>query len=292
MKTLKPLKFISVEGFWEKPIHEARIAEAAKKLLAIPEAFAIATATHAPTPCVSFTNLPLGQYTANSLINDYKIAPIRILPAYLFDQKTTYTIIDAYSNAMMIGWLCTGLNKSEQAVNTKLHPATSGFIAQGERIVALNNRALKALKNLNIDAKLIIDKSMLIPFDRLQKECPEEFNKLTKINEPNGVIETGVWNGNSGLKRGFDDIDTMRIEITKAFNKIFGPHANYNMLFTLSDIERMLLTFIWCAKTNVNTATNNHWEICKNIIGNYFTEELKTTDIELAKNNLIKYGFK
>jgi hypothetical protein len=32
MKTLKPLKFISVEGFWEKPIHEARIEEAVGKM--------------------------------------------------------------------------------------------------------------------------------------------------------------------------------------------------------------------------------------------------------------------
>jgi len=30
MTTLKPLSFVSVEGFWEKSVHDARMAEAAK----------------------------------------------------------------------------------------------------------------------------------------------------------------------------------------------------------------------------------------------------------------------
>jgi hypothetical protein len=291
MKTLKPLKFISVEGFWEKPTHEARIEEAAEKLQAIPEAFAIATATHAPASCVSFTNLPLGQYTANRLIKDYGIAPTRILPAYLFDQKTTYTIVDAYSNAIMIGWLCSGLTKSKKTINAELSPVTSGFIAQGERIIALNNRSLQALNNININAKVIVDKSMVIPFEHLPNECPEEFDKLTKIKKPGEVIATGTWNGNSGIKRSFNDIDAMHRETTKAFSKIFGSHADYSVLFKLSALERILLTLMWCAKANTNALTNDTMKNCKNIIGNYFAEELKATDIDLAKNNLIKYGY-
>lgn len=291
MKNLKTLKFVSVEGFWEKEVHEARVAEAAKKLVDNPSAFAIATATYAPPPSVSFTNIPLGKYTSNKLIQEFGIPSSRILPAYLFDQKTTYTIIDAYSNAIMIGWLCCGLTQCTKTVHAELYPVTAGFPEQAERILTLNTRSLKPLASLGISVKLNLDTSNIIPFEQLLINCPEEANKLIKIKQPGELIATGCWNGNSGIKRCFDDIGGMRNEIVNAFRKIFASNINYQKLFSLTNIERLFLTYIWNIKASGNIITNNDINNLYNTINDYFAEEITDDEINIAHNNLIQYGF-
>jgi hypothetical protein len=288
MPTLKPLKFISVEGFWEKPIHEQRVAAAAEKLQEDPLAFAIATATHAPASCTSFTDEPLGQYTARTLINDYKIAPMRILPAYLFPQKTTYTIIDAYSNAIMIGWLCCGLSKSATTVEAELEPVSAGFNEQRARIVTLNTRALKILRTLSVQVA-ITPTPAYIPFAKLLEASEEERSKLAKIQEPDGVIATGCWHGNSGVHRSFDNIEAMHNEIALAFTKVFGDKISTKKLFNLSPLERFMLTLIWNIKANTKEKSVRDWQTIYSQLNNYFTEKLNTAALEAAKNKLIEY---
>jgi hypothetical protein len=284
--TLKPLTFVSVEGFWEKPIHDARVAEAAKKLNEHPQAFAIATATHAPAPCTSFTNRPLGQYTAQKLIEDYKIDPARILPAYLFPQKTTYTIIDAYSNAMMIGWLCSGLSARSEIIHISLYPVSAGFRAQQERIVLLNARSTKALEKLSIKVT-IYPASNMKSFKPVSAEDQEEMQKLAALKKPGSVIDTGTWQGNSGIPRSFDNIDAIKSEIALAVEAIFGKQISRSALFELSDMERLLLTLVWNVKAN--TGANYNLDALYKMACHYFVEATNT-DLPLAKDKLIAKG--
>lgn len=289
MSKLKAINFVSVEGFWEKPIHDARLREAAEKLLADPNAFAIATATYAPTPCVSFTNQPLGQYTASKLIKEYKISPMRILPAYLFDQKTTYTIIDAYSNAIMIGWVCAGLAYSKENKIAVLSPVTAGFLEQWERIFELNIRATKVLKTLSIEVT-IKHPTNKMTFDQLLTACPEEANKLTKIKKPGEVLDTGIWDGNSGITRSFDNIQAMRQEIVNAFAKVFDSNINGSKIFELNDVERILSILLWNTKANTAAISSGDFNKISNHLNNYFENGVKSEEINVAKEKLISMG--
>jgi hypothetical protein len=284
-KILQPLTFISVEGFWEKKVHDARVAEAAEKLNEHSTAFAIATATYPPANCICFTDILLGQYTTHKLIGEYKINPARILPAYLFPQKTTYTIIDAYSNAMMIGWLCNGLSKKEHQIKARLYPVSDGFRVQQERILLLNVLSTKILEKLSIYVE-VLPVNKTIVFEDVLKIDKEEAQKLEAIKKPDSVLYTGKWNGNSGTPRAFDNIDAMKTEIMKAFGI---KEAMRDIVFGLPDLERILLTMILNVKKNTCTEINDCEinRICE-MCSRYFYETT-SEDVQIAKNNLIKY---
>lgn len=287
MTLIKPVKFISVEGFWEKPIHDARVEEAAEKLLADPNAFAIATATHAPPSCISFTNEALGKYSAYKLIHDYNISPMRIIPAYLFDQPYTYTIIDAYSNAIAIGWVSCGLVNTSHPVSIELSPVTAGFLFQWQRILELNTRSLQVLKNLSVNVA-INPPNKILPTNQMMSDCQEEATKLLKIREHGGVIETGSWDDGSGVVRNFDNLNDMRYEIFKAFQATFGNGINYEMLFHLNDLERIIITFLWNIKSNSEKVTEADWDDIYQAIGRYFNNSISSKDFTLIKERISK----
>lgn len=280
-KTLKPLIFVSVEGFWEKTVHDARVAEAAKKLREYPLAFAIATATYPPAQCTCFTDRPLGEYSAHKLIEKYGINPARIIPAYRLPQKTTYTIIDAYSNAMMIGWLCGNLSQNANTIHASLYPVSDGFRAQQERILLLNTRATDALKKLSIELT-IHPAAETLTFEQISAIDQEEAQKLASLKKPGSLLYTGTWAGNSGITRSFDNIEAMKNEIAQAF----GMPNNYGSLFELSDVTRLMLIMNWNIRTNTSKKDNSYFDKICTMIKDYFID-ITPADIEAAKNELL-----
>jgi hypothetical protein len=288
MNVLNPLVFVSVEGCWEKSVHDARVAEAAEKLLKNENAFAIATATHAPSPSISFTDIALGKYTAHALINEYNISPRRVLPAYLFNQKTTYTIIDAYSNAIMIGWLSCGLSQSSKLVKVDLYPVTAGFIEQGERIVLINTRALRVLSKLSVDT--VLHEPPKIEESQLSIGFQEEAEKLEALKIAGGVIQSGSWIGYAGIKRSFDNIEAMHGEIVFAMKRVFGAGIKTKELFCLSDVERLLLSMVWSVKSNTGVLRKKDWTVVSNAVGSYFINEIEDAVIASARDKLASIG--
>ncbi|RKJ31072.1 hypothetical protein D7X25_36370, partial [bacterium 1XD42-8] len=139
MSKKNKLHFVSIEGNWDKDIHDKRIAYGASILKEDEFSFAIASGTYAPPSYSSFYEGRLGEYTRETLIKEYGIQAMRILPAYLFPYSSTYTIIDAFANATLIGWVSCGLKKREEEINVLLEPSTSAF--HGQRVEILNHRA-------------------------------------------------------------------------------------------------------------------------------------------------------
>jgi len=179
-------------------------------------------------------------------------------------------------------------NRKKKIVNATLTPVTAGFHVQAERILELNKRAMRGLKDLSVKVT-IQSPSTIIPFEQVLIENLEEASKLRKIKKPGEILETGTWVGHSGITRSFNDIGAMRVEISSGFDKVFGqPTAN--LLFHLSDIERVLLTFIWNAKANTTILTKADWNVVYTKIVDYFEPKLKTIDIDSAKNKLKKLG--
>ena len=121
------LHFVSIEGNWDKDIHDKRIEHAAMILEKNKHSLAIASGIYAPSTYSSFFSGRLGEYTKEILINKYGIPAMRIMPAYLFPYDSTYTIMDAFANAALIGWLSCGLRKRSNEMNVLLEPCTSEF---------------------------------------------------------------------------------------------------------------------------------------------------------------------
>ncbi|KUI97141.1 hypothetical protein [Vibrio sp. MEBiC08052] len=228
--------FISVEGNWDKNIHDERIECAANLLEADQSAFVIASGTYAPEPYSSFYNAPLGRYTAETLISKYKISPERIIPAYLFSFQFTYTIIDAYANSAFIGWLSCGLKRRENEINVLFEPCTSQF--HGLRVEMLNARACNFMHDLHVNVELQCKNKLTR--EEMEKDHSGEIERLTAMKENGGLLSSGEWLDN-GVKKSFGNIIEMSQLISKSFSKELCFPARGINIDEWSDIERLLL---------------------------------------------------
>ena len=263
------LHFVSIEGNWDKEIHDERIARAAMILEKNKLSFAIASATYAPAAYSSFCEGRLGEYTKDILINKYGIPAMRILPAYLFPYPSTYTIIDAFANAALIGWVSCGLRKRSNQIDVLHEPVTSEF--HGLRVEMLNNRACKYLRNFNVSTKLLCKNKL--SFIELEKEYPEEVIRLSQLQSKGGLIATGVWSDN-GKTRSYDVLDSMKHDLAEAFKSVTKFAFSDMDTCLLSDSERLIFTLLWNHIANSKKLTNNDIENICSFAGLYFDADI------------------
>ena len=233
------LHFVSIEGNWDKNIHDERIAYAANILKKDESSFAIASGTCAPASYSSFFQGRLGKYTRETLMNQYGIQAMRILPAYLFPYNSTYTIIDAFANAALIGWGSCGLKKREDGIKVLFELGTSAF--HGQRVEILNHRACKYLQEFGVHVELKCKNKL--PWEEMERGHQEEVTRLQEMQGREGLITTGEWLDH-GKRRSYDDINRMKEDLEEAFKEA-GWSLNSIDIGSFSDLERLLFTLLW-----------------------------------------------
>ena len=282
-ETKNNLHFVSIEGNWDKDIHDKRIAHAAMILMEDESSLAIASATCAPPSYSSFFQGRLGEYTKEMLINKYGIPAMRIIPAYRFPYGSTYTIIDAFTNAAVIGWVSCGLKRRNSEINVLFEPCTSDF--HGLRVENLNNRACQYLHNFNVNMELICRNKL--PLSILKKDYPEEAVRLSEMQSEKGLIDTGEWMDN-GKTRSFDDLNNMKHDLFEAFRSVFQISLSDLDNYMLSGGGRVIFTLLWNQLANNQKLSDKDFKnICANV-RSWFDVDISETEMQTIKK-IIKY---
>lgn len=259
------LHFVSVEGNWDKNIHDERIAHAAMALNENKSSLAIASGTYAPPSYSSFFQGRLGEYTKETLINKYGIPAMRIIPAYLFPYTSTYTIIDAFTNAALIGWVSCGLRKRNNEISVLFEPSTSAF--HGLRAEILNNRACKYLHDFNVSIELSCKNKL--SHEILKAEYQGEIIRLSEMQSSGALITTGKWLDN-GKMRSYDDLHSMKYDLVQAFKSFFKFSLFHIDSYSLSDLERLIFTLSWNQLANSKKLSDKDFEdICLYVGSNF-----------------------
>jgi hypothetical protein len=249
------LHFVSVEGNWNKSIHDERIARAAMVLKENKSSLAIASGTYSPPLYSSFFQGRLGEYTKETLINKYGIPAMRIIPAYLFPYSSTYTIIDAFTNATLIGWVSCGLRKRNNKINVLLEPSTSAF--HGLRVEILNNRACKYLHDFGVNIEVSCKNKL--SNEILEKEYQGEISRLSEMQSSGALITTGEWL-DKGKKKSYDDLHSMKYDLIEAFDNVFKFSSLHMDTCSLTDLERLIFTLLWNQLANSKRLSDKCFE--------------------------------
>jgi hypothetical protein len=275
--------FVSVEGNWDREIHNNRIKRAAKILESNKSAFVIASGTYAPDPYSSFYDGPLGRYTAETLIKKYNISPERIIPAYIVPFDYTYTIIDSYANAAFIGWLTCGLKQRYDEINVLFEPCTSQF--HGLRVEMLNNRACNYLHDFQVNVDLLCNNKLTKK--ELKRDHPGEIERLNAMKEKGGLLYNGEWL-DDGINKSFDDI----VEVSRLINTVFSNALNISSseidLGNWTDNERLLLLMSLNQKVNTHHIDEESIQFLTDIINNNHKVQLPRSAIEKISSLLVK----
>jgi len=275
------LHFVSIEGNWEKYLHEERIANAAIALTNN-NSFAIASGTNSPPEYASFFNGKLGVYTRDILMHDYNIPAMRIIPAFLFPYNLTYTIIDAFTNASIIGWISCGLKKRVNKINVTFEPNTSAF--HWGRVELINNRACEYLRKLNVNVNLLCkNKDSKI---EMNNKFREENVRLSALHSKGGLLETGKWTDN-GRDRSFDDICDMKVDLFKAIHSTL-PSLSLDESNAFEDLDRLVFILLWNIYVNCKKISNNDVEDIFYFIDDNYAFKLSEGNISSRINNLVK----
>ncbi len=278
MSKKNKLHFVSIEGNWDKDIHDKRIAYGASILKEDEFSFAIASGTYAPPSYSSFYEGRLGEYTRETLIKEYGIQAMRILPAYLFPYSSTYTIIDAFANATLIGWVSCGLKKREEEINVLLEPSTSAF--HGQRVEILNHRACKYLQKLGVRVELLCKNKL--SYEALERDHQEEITRLQEMQKREGLITTGEWLDH-GKRKSYDDMERMKEDLEEAFKETFQS-AFCEDIYSFSDLERLLFTLLWNILAGKRTLSEKEFEdACSYIRLHLETDIPKETMLHMRK---------
>lgn len=272
------LHFVSIEGNWDKDIHDKRIAHAAMTLQNNKYSLAIASGTYAPSSYSSFFKGRLGEYTKEILINKYGIPAMRIIPAYLFPYSSTYTIIDAFANAALIGWVSCGLRKRSNQINVLFEPSTSEF--HGLRVETLNNRACQYLRNFNVNMELSCRNKL--PLSILETEYPEEVDRLSKLQSKEGLITTGEWSDN-GKTKSYDDLPGMKYDLVEAFKAFFKFSVFHMDTDSLSDLVRFIITLSWNQMANSKKLSDKDIENICLYTESYFDANISNSEMLTIK---------
>jgi len=263
------LHFVSIEGNWDKDIHDKRIAHAAMILMKDKSSLAIASATCAPPSYSSFFQGRLGEYTKDILINKYGIPAMRIIPAYRFPYGSTYTIIDAFTNAVVIGWVSCGLKRRNSEINVLFEPSTTDF--HGLRVEALNKRSCQYLRDFNVNMELLCRNKLPLPI--LKKDYPQEAVRLSEMQSKKGIIATGEWVDN-GKTRSYDDIHSMKYDLVEAFKSVFHYSLSDPDHYFQSDMDRIILTLLWNQMANSNNLSDKDIKSICSFAGLYFDADI------------------
>lgn len=277
------LHFVSIEGNWDKEIHDERIAHAAKLLTEDEYSLAIASATCAPPSYTSFFQGRLGEYTKEILINKYDIPAMRIIPAYRFPYGSSYTIIDAFTNAAVIGWVSCGLKRRNREINVLFEPSTSDF--HGLRVETLNNRACQYLRNFNVNMDIICKNKLPLPI--LKKDYPEEAARLSEMQSTKGLMATGEWVDN-GKTRSFDDLNHIRHDLFESFRAVFQISLSDMDNDRLSDFGRIIFTLLWNQMANNQKLTDQDFKNVYAYVRSWFGVNISETEM-LTIKKIISY---
>jgi len=259
------LHFVSVEGNWDRSIHDKRIEHAAKILNENKSSLVIASGTYAPSPYLSFFRGQLGEYTKEILVNKYNISAMRIFPAYLFPYKSSYTIIDAFTNAVLIGWVSCGLKKRNDKICVLFEPSTSAF--HGLRVETLNKRACKYLYDLGVTIEVVCSNKLL--YETLKEEFQGEISRISEMKSKGALIDSGTWFDN-GRKRSYDDLFSMKNDLALALKPFFNFTLSHIDTCLLSESERLVFTLSWNKLANTNVLLNKDIEdICLYVESNF-----------------------
>uniref|UniRef100_UPI0032E3D53D hypothetical protein n=1 Tax=Lacrimispora sp. TaxID=2719234 RepID=UPI0032E3D53D len=254
---------------WDKDIHDKRIAHAAMILMKDKSSLAIASATCAPPSYSSFFQGRLGEYTKDILINKYGIPAMRIIPAYRFPYGSTYTIIDAFTNAVVIGWVSCGLKRRNSEINVLFEPSTTDF--HGLRVEALNKRSCQYLRDFNVNIELLCRNKLPLPI--LEKDYPQEAARLSEMQSKKGIIATGEWVDN-GKTRSYDDLHSMKYDLVEAFKSVFHYSLTDPDHYLQSDIDRIVLTLLWNQMANSNNLSDKDIKSICSFAGLYFDADI------------------
>lgn len=275
------LHFVSIEGNWDKEIHDERIAHAAKILTEDEYSLAIASATCAPPSYTSFFQGRLGEYTKEILINKYDIPAMRIIPAYRFPNGSSYTIIDAFTNAAVIGWVSCGLKRRNREINVLFEPSTSDF--HGLRVETLNNRACQYLRNFNVNMDILCRNKLPLPI--LKKDYPEEAARLSEMQSTKGLMATGEWVDN-GKTRSFDDLNHIRHDLFESFRSVFQVSLSDMDNDRLSDFGRIIFTLLWNQMANNQKLTDQDFKNVYTYVRSWFDVDISETEMLTIKKNI------
>ncbi|MBE5983141.1 hypothetical protein ACOAOT_05735 [Lacrimispora sp. AGF001] len=280
------LHFVSIEGNWDKDIQDKRIAHAAKILMEDEFSLAIASATCAPPSYTSFFKGRLGEYTKEMLINKYGIPAMRIIPAYRFPYGSTYTIIDAFTNAAVIGWVSCGLKRRNREINVLFEPSTSDF--HGLRVETLNNRACQYLRNFKVNMEILCTNKLPLPI--LKKDYQEEAARLSEMQSTKGLIHTGEWLDN-GKTRSFDDLNNMKHDLFETFRSVFQISFSDMDNYMLSDFGRVIFTLLWNQMANNQKLSDQDFKNVCAFVRSWFGVDLSETEIQTIKKMVMIRNF-
>ena len=282
MYKLSQLKFISVEGNWDQSIHDARLSMAANIISEDHKCYAIASGTRPPAQYSSFTKTSLGEYTSKRLIEKANSTSVRIFPAYLIPHEFTYTILDAYTNSIIIGWLASGLKTRSSSIKVVLIPVTSKFHTQ--RVLAINKKAVECLSLFGLNVE--VESAFPPDSNDIYSSCPEENKKISKMREKDGILSTGTWIDGE-RQRSFGDIEIMRKDLLAAISSTFGTRIGHKQIFCLSDIERVILTVSWLFHANRTGQEKISFDLIYTEVVKRFDDSINISNLKYFSDKLV-----
>jgi|HubBroStandDraft_1064217.scaffolds.fasta_scaffold19893_2 hypothetical protein len=214
---MEAVSIVSVEGNWDTAINARRLDFAAAAFRRADADFIISSGTYEPgLPSTDRALVKkLGEQNADALRDLQGIDPALVIPAYAFPFEFTYTVIEAFGNACVIGWLISGFERRSIPGRVDFAPVSSG--AHCERVHVLNIRACQALTQFNV-ATAVRRQKLSGPDDPERVE--REAGKLRQLTRPGGVIATGRW-FHGDEERSFDDPALMRATFAGMIKAIF-----------------------------------------------------------------------
>jgi hypothetical protein len=222
------LSIVSLEGNWDAAINAGRLAVAVSTFSQSNADFIIVSGTYEPGSAVNARapSRKLGERNTQILRDVSDIDPALIVPAHAFPFDFTYTTIEAFGNACVLGWLMSGFTRQPVAGHVDFAPISSGVHCR--RVHALNVRACQALEQFNVKARVLRQQ----PLDPDEPEMiASEARKLDELTRADGVIATGRW-FHGAEEWSFDDPHLMRAMIARMFITVVPGFAE-------SQIQRM-----------------------------------------------------
>jgi hypothetical protein len=208
--TTASLSVVSLEGNWNAAINAPRLELAASLFTRSNADFMIVSGTFEPGSMASSRGgvQKLGRRNTEALRIAHDIDPALIIPAHEFPFDFTYTTIEAFGNACVLGWLMSGFEKQSDPVRVDFAPISSG--AHCQRVHALNLRACQALTQFNVETRVEQQQP-------LEPDEPEIVaSELTKLTQAGAVISTGRWL-HGAQEWSFDDPHLMRTTMEGLF---------------------------------------------------------------------------
>lgn len=225
------LTIVSLEGNWDAAINARRLDLAGTAFRDSNADFVIVSGTHEPGTSASngVRSKKLGERNTQTLRDVHDIDSALIIPAHAFPFEFTYTTIEAFGNACMIGWLMSGFERQSDPHHVDFAPISSGVHCQ--RVHVLNVRACHALKQFNVETTV----------KRQQPLGPDEpdvinseVRKLDELTRVGGIIATGRW-FHRDEEWSFDDPWLMRATMVRMMSAVL-PALTENQIRQIAGV--------------------------------------------------------